>query len=230
MSWMTVGTGDVRDQLSSPEARRHRVRAWRDPRLVVGVALVACSGLLGLTLLGGDEELVGVWAAPTALTEGHRLSADDLVRQEVRFADRAAADRYLSADGPLPAARVLSRSIGAGELVPRAALAVDPAEQLLEVPLSVPVDAVPSTTRVGARVDVWVTPGPGASPAAPGARESESVLVLDGVRVVELPRTGGLGSGGSRQVVVALEASRETDLSWALARIARGAVVLVRTP
>lgn len=229
MSGMSVGTGDVRDQLASPEARRHRVRAWRDTRLVVGVALVAGSGLLGLTLLGADPELVGVWEAPAELAEGHRLSPDDLVRREVRFADPAGADRYLSADRPLPADRVLSRGVGAGELVPRSALAADPADQFLEVPLSVPVDAVPSTARVGARVDVWVTPGAGAAPSTGGA-EPDSVLVLDGVRVVELPRTGGLGSGGNRQVVVALEAAREGDLPAALARIAQGTVVLVRTP
>ncbi len=47
---------------SSPRATRHRGGAWRDPRLLVGIVLIAASGLTGAVVLGG-EETVDVWAA-----------------------------------------------------------------------------------------------------------------------------------------------------------------------
>ena len=201
--------------------------AWRDPRLVVGIALVALCALLGATLWGSGDTTAGVWAARTALPDGQGLSAEDLVRREVGFADQADADHYLSADVSPPEGRILSRAVGAGELLARTALEAGEAEASLEVPLPVPTDSLPSTVTAGSIVDVWVTPDPGLT-ARSG--ESESFLVLDDVRVVELSRaSGGLGTG-TRQVVVALDAGQEDTLPSALARIAQGAVVLVRTP
>lgn len=213
----------LRDDLASPPARRSRVRTWRDPRLVVGVALVAGSGLLGATLLAGDDT-VAVWAVAESLETGSPVAADALQRREVGLsADEASV--YLPAAEPLPAGTVLARPVGAGELLPRAALASgEPA--VVEVPLSVPVDQVPVTARVGSVVDVWVT----SDPAIGGESAREAVRVLEDVRVVELPRSTGLGAGGTRQVVVALPVEREGDLPRALAQVAQGTVVLVRTP
>jgi hypothetical protein len=215
----------------SPPATRHRARFWTDPRLAVGVALVAVSALLGATLLGGADATVGVWAARVALTDGQPLSAEDLVRREVRFADQADADRYVSADAAPPAGTVLARDVGAGELVPRAALGAPDRAAVVEVPLSVPADAVPATLRPGSVVDVWVTPDPALTSGTAGGEGAESALVLGRVPVLSVARAGGaLGPSASRQVIVGVEPGQEDALPAALAQLARGSVVLVRRP
>jgi Flp pilus assembly protein CpaB len=212
----------------SPRATRHRGSAWRDPRLLVGVVLVAGSALVGATLLSG-EATVDVWATRDALTAGEPVRAGGLVRREVRFADQADADRYLTADQPLPVGASLARDVGAGELLPRAAVAPDQPTTVVEVPLRVPGEAVPLTVRAGSVVDVWVTPDPALAPADDAAGPAE--LVLEGVRVLAVARGGGaLGASAERQVIVGLDAAQERGLAAALGDLARGEVVLVRTP
>lgn len=215
----------------SPPATRPRAVFWKDPRLAVGIALVAVCALLGATLLGGADATVGVWAARGPLAQGQAVTAADLVRREVRFADQADADRYLSADAALPAGAVLARDVGPGELLPRAAVGGGGSEASVEVPLSVPADGVPATLRPGSVVDVWVTPDPDLAADAAATRELESSLVLARVRVLDLARSGGaLGPSATRQVIVGVEPGQEDALPVALAQLARGSVVLVRRP
>jgi hypothetical protein len=213
---------------ASPRATRHRVSAWRDPRLLVGVVLVAGSGLLGATLLSGDAT-VAVWATRDALAEGEPVRADALVRREVQFSDQSDADRYVAASDPIPAGATVSRDVGAGELLPRAAIA--PAQQaaVVELPLRVASEAVPASVRTGSVVDVWVAPSPDRAATVDG--DAAARLVLSDVRVLAVSRGGGaLGAAAERQVIVGLDQVQESDLSRALADMAVGDVVLVRKP
>ena len=210
---------------ASPPASRRRARWWRDPRLAVGVVLVAVAALLGAALLGGDDA-VGVWSVRTPVTAGAPVGAAALVRTEVRFVDQAQADRYLSADAALPTGLEATRDLAAGELLPRSAVAGEAPTESVEVPLSVPAASVPSTLAVGSTVDVWVT----ADPATTGQAEAESTRVLEGVAVVALDRADGFTAGGERQVIVAVDPAQETELPGALATLAAGEAVLVRTP
>jgi hypothetical protein len=213
---------------ASPPATRAGRPGWRDPRLAVGVALVAVAALLGATVLG-DRDTTTVWAARTALAEGQAVGADDLVARDLRFADADAAARYVAADGPVPAGLTLTRDVGAGELLPAAAVG-DGAEALLEVPLAVPAEALPATVRAGSVVDVWVTPDPDLA-AVTDTEEGDSLLVFASVRVVAISRPGGaLGPAATRQVIVGLDPDAGETLPRALGRLARGSVVLVRTP
>jgi hypothetical protein len=211
---------------ASPTAVRARHSRWRDPRLVVGVAVVAACTLLGARLVGSADDTVGVWSAGAALSAGQPVVAADLVRREVRFADQDAADAYLSADAPLPSGARLARAVGAGELVPRGALGETGAVQLTEVPLSVATEAVPSTVRVGSVVDVWVTPDAAAA-GARAAQAARAALVFDDVAVVSVPRTGSsLGPTATRQVIVGVDADQQARLPVSLAALAGGTVLL----
>lgn len=213
---------------ASPRATRHRASAWRDPRLLVGVVLVAGSGLLGATLLAGDAT-VAVWATRDALAEGEPVRADALVRREVRFSDQSDADRYLAAADTLPGGATLSRDVGAGELLPRAAIAQDQEAPVVELPLRVAAEAVPATVRTGSVVDVWVTPSPDRAATIDG--DAAARLVLSDVRVLAVSRGGGaLGAAAERQVIVGLDQAQEPELAGALAEMAAGDVVLVRKP
>ena len=170
----------------------------------MGVVIVAVCALLGATLLGGSDATVGVWATRRAMTAGETVTAADLVRRDLRFADQRDADAYLSADAPPPVGATLARPVGAGELVPRAALGSAASGSLTEVPLSVDSEAVPSTLRVGAVVDVWVTPDRATDASGPsdGSAAPRSALVFDDVAVLSVPRTGSsLGPTATRQVI-----------------------------
>jgi hypothetical protein len=219
---------DSRALPASPRATRHRASVWRDPRLLVGVVVVAASGLAGALLLTG-EETVEVWAVRDDLSAGRQVGLDALERREVRFADQAAADRYVSADHRLPADATLVRDVGAGELLPRRALVVGERPDVLEVPLTVPGESVPATVRPGSVVDVWVAPGPEGALGDEAA--GRAALVLEEVRVVSLSRGAtALGPAAARQVIVGVGPSQEAGLPEALARLSSGDVVLVRRP
>lgn len=213
----------------SPPATRAKAPGWRDPRLFVGIALVAVTALLGATVLG-DRDATAVWAARGPLAEGQAVDPDDLVARELRFTDAADASRYLAAEGRVPDGLVLTRDIGAGELLPASALGDDVAP-LMEVPLAVAAEAIPATVRPGSVVDVWATPDPDLVAGGPAGAEDDSVLLFAAVRVVAVSRAGAaLGPVATRQVIVGLEPSERASLPRALGRLARSDVVLVRTP
>ena len=212
-----------RDAQTSPPATRVRGSRWRDPRLVVGVAIVALSALLGARLLGSADDTVAVWVVRHDVDAGAPLTADDLARREVRFGSQADADRYLSAEDPIPSGARLGRPVGAKELVPRGALESASDTSLTEVPVSVNSDAVPSTVDSGSVVDVWVTP----DPASGSARAARAVLVFDDVSVVSAPRPGtSLGPSATRQIIVGVPEGQTASLPTALAALAGGVVVL----
>jgi hypothetical protein len=207
----------------SPPARRMSARSWKDPRLVVGVGLVAVSVLVGARVLAAADDTVAVWSVRADLPAGATVEAEDLVREDVRFASPGMAARYVSAAAPLPDGMVLTRDVTADELLPRASLTSDAAPELVEVPVALASDAVPATLRTGELVDVWVTPD------QPGGEVSRAVRVLEQVRVVAAPRGGGaLGPSATRQVVVGLPAEAEGRLGSALAKLAAGSAVMVR--
>jgi hypothetical protein len=163
------------------------------------------------------------------MNAGESVSAEDLVRRDVRFADQHDADAYLSADTPLSSGATLARAVGAGEMVPRGALGAAGSQALTEVPLSVDSEAVPSTLRVGAVVDVWVTPDRAAAASAPptGSDAPRSVLVFDDVAVLSVPRSGSsLGPTATRQVIVGVGEDQQPRLPTSLAALAVGSVLL----
>lgn len=206
----------------SPAASRAPRRSWRDPRLVVGVVIVAVCVLSGARILAGADDTVPVWAVRSDRAAGESLLPGDLERVELRFATPSLAQRYISADDQ-PANAVLTREVKAGELLPRAALRTGEPEYLAEVPVSLPSDAVPATLRAGEVVDVWVTPEE--DTGAP----LRAICILRQVRVVAVPRTGSaFGPAATRQVVVGVPEEDEGQLGSAIAQLARGTAVLVR--
>lgn len=209
--------------LSSPPARRPTTVTWRDPRLVLGIALVAGSVLLGVKLFSGADDTVSLWVAAADLPSGTKVSADDLERREVGFAKTGDGDRYLSAASVPDGARLL-RDVGVGELLARSALGDAGSSALVEVPVAVAAESVPTTVRAGSVVDVWVTPH-----EVDDAERTTSVLVFDDVVVVAAPRSGtALGPGVIRQVIIGVEPEQEDELAAALARAATGATLITK--
>jgi hypothetical protein len=222
-SMMSQVSAQTRTQIV-PDARRHTSSTWRDPRLVIGVILVAASVLLGAKLLGDADDTVSVWAAKHDLGAGTVLTARDLVRREVSFPASADADRYVSASSAVARDSTLTRDVGAGELLPRAAMTDRGTGALVEVPISAAAEAIPATVSVGSTVDVWVTPR-----TAQGEPAGDSVLVLDDVSVVASPRSGtALGPSAVRQLIIGVPDDGGVDLAKVLGQTAAGKVLVTK--
>jgi hypothetical protein len=208
-----------------PAAQRSRRPGWRNPRLLLGLLLVAASVVVGARLMAAADDTVGVWAVAHDLPAGAALDGGDVVRRQVRFPDAQTADGYLAASDPLPDTATLNRAVSAGELLPRAAVAHESGPELVEVPISVAVDDLPATVRQGSVVDVWVTPKVG---SVSGQRPTASPVLSD-VVVVAVPRTSNsLAPESTRQVIVGVPTDRSDELGKALGGISDGRVVIAR--
>jgi hypothetical protein len=205
--------------VTSPQARRIRTER-RDLRLAIGVGLVVVSVVLGATLLSSSGDRVPVWTAKQALAAGTTLRADDLVAVAVASEGLVA---YVPQSSDLTG-KVLARDVGAGELVPAAALAdsATDARRLVTVPVD-PLHAPPGLAR-GERVDVYVSPKDGASVGQDGVTVLPT-LVLPGALVAD---PGSVDTAGtSSQIGVVLDvAAKDADSAVAAAR--GGDVDLVR--
>jgi hypothetical protein len=220
-----TATTSTRTDAGVPRATRSHRPGWRNPRLLLGVVLVAGSIVLGARLLSAADDTVGVWAVARDLPAGAAVGQDDLARRRVRFPDRATADGYLGTDDQVPEGATLNRPVSGGELLPRAAFATTSAADLVEIPISVLSDDLPATVRQGSVVDVWVAP----KVSAVGAVRVKAVRVLSDVVVVAVPRSSeGFAPQTTRQVIVGVPASGTGDLATALGGMSDGRVVVAR--
>jgi hypothetical protein len=204
---------------TSPPARR--IRADRhDVRLALGVVLVLVSVVAGSRLLGAAGDRVAVWSVRSPLASGTTLRADDLVAVQVA-ADGLAAYVVDSVD---VTGKPLTRDVGAGELLPAAA--VGPATAADRRLVTVPVDPLhaPAGLARGERVDVYVSPKDGTS-AAQDAVTVLPALVLAGALVEDPGQSDP--AGASAQVGVVLDVLA-IDAGRAVAAARGGDVDLVR--
>jgi len=211
---VTAGTKRLHDSSVSrnlgtsvtPAAIRAVKPGWRDPRLWIGVAIVAVSVLVGAKLIGGAEQSVPVWSVTKTMPPGP-LTSGDLVARKVRFVNAADADVYLSADQPLPEGTTLTRDLAAGELVPRSALGSNDTDQST-MTLSFSGAGVPAGLKRGDHVAVWVTSleKPSSSSttgqhAESSTGKSDAVDSFGDVVVTDVQRAGDSLAGATGTVV-----------------------------
>lgn len=219
-SSMMSGVNKSLGKNDPPAAVRVSTPGWRDPRMWVGIAIVAASVLIGAKVIGGADQSVAVWAAAGELGQGDTVTADDLVQRRVRFADESDADRYLSADQAPPADSVLLRTVGEGELLPRAALGGEDTERLTQVALAAESAAVPPSVVRGATVTVWVVPD---DTQADKKRSADPIF--SDVTVLATPEDDGtFGPTGTRQIVVGVPVEQVEFIDEALAATAQGTI------
>jgi len=178
--------------------------------LWIGLLIVAGSVVLGARLLAAADDAVSVWAVVDDQGVGTPIAPDDVVAVRVRFADEAELDRYLQADDPLPEDVVLSRGVGGGELLPRAAIDTAQDAGTVEVPLDVNPARVPPSVDAGSVVNVYVG-------GAGTRRDGESEKALSEVTVVAAPPVEeSFAVTGTRQLVLAVD---ETEVGAFIARL-----------
>ena len=213
----------------SPAASRLALPRWFDARMVIGILLVLGSVVVGAKVFSSAGATTSVWAASRDLPAGARLQKSDLKAVDVRLADGA---RYVSAAGAAPAGYVLTRPVGAGELLPSKAF-VDPAKvddaSLARREVTVPVrqDHWPADLRVSEVVDVYATP----TTKTDGTAAPVPVRILADVTVGSVPTRskdvfGGSGeSSGSVTLLV-----RDDQVATLVGAVESSEVDLVRVP
>lgn len=201
----------------SPPAMRLRRPGWRDPRLLVGLVLVAASTLAGARLLAQSDDTATVWATAGTVRAGDDAAEVELVSSRIRLEDGATESSYLSA-ATRPGG-VFTRDLAAGELVPASALSAAESD-LADIALAVEAGDAPADLTDGELVDVWSVPDLAASASA-----GDTQRALRAVPVGTVRSGAALGSTGI-QVVVSVDGG--VDLGRVLETLAGGRVVLVR--
>lgn len=199
---------------------------WRDPRLWIGIAIVAASVVAGARLVASADDTVSVWAVASDLGVGDQVGEEDLVARRVRFADAADLERYFTVDTALPEDVALTRGVGEGELLPRAAVGSASDLDTLEVPIAVDDELVPTSVASGSVVDVYLVAGVGAGDAPPNAPVRpalEAVTVIDAPAIEE-----SFGTSGRRKLVVAVPEEDAQRFFEELSRVEDPVLTVVR--
>jgi hypothetical protein len=173
---------------------------------------------------------VQVWTAASDLGAGQRVGSDDLVAERVRFADADALAGYFSVDDRLPADLELTRSVAAGELLPRAAVGTPDEAGLVEVPVAVEPELVPPSVGPGDTVDIYVVAPITADPRSGRAQEAPpDGPALTGATVVDAPEpASSFGTSGKRQLVLAVPEADAPAFFALLARYDAPSLTVVR--
>lgn len=209
---------------AAPRATRvGRRPGWLDPRLVAGVLLVLVAVLGGAFVVAAAGRSTQVWTVRSDLAPGAAVTQADVTPMSVRFVSGPLADHYLPAGAPLPAGMIAVRPLGAGELLPRDAVATAPPVPRVEVPLAVAPGDLPPSLHPGQLVDVWSVP---TESRAGGAAAPVAVRVMAGVPVQSLTTGTGLGGSGATTATVALNRDG-VDLATALGALAGRRAILV---
>lgn len=189
------------------QQRAERGAVRLDPRLVIGIVLIAASTFGVWTLVSGLDDGVEVYVATETLTPGTHIRADDLATESVRLG--ASASHYLT-EGEFPeGGLVVARTIDAGELVPNAA--VDETDRTGLATVVVPSRGpLPAGVGPGTRVDVWT-----ANEAEHGY-EPPTVLV-SGAEIAGVIESEGMVSTGGTSVELLVPREKVAALLGALA-------------
>jgi hypothetical protein len=189
-------------------ARADRGALRLDPRLLIGIVLIAASTTGVWALVSGLDDSVEVYAARDTLTPGTRIDDADLTTESVRLG--ATADYYL-VPGELPeGGLVVTRTIETGELVPDSA--VDDADHTGLATVVVPSRrALPSGLGAGATVDVW-----SARQVERDRYEPPAVLVA-GAEIAGIQEPEGMVDSGGASVELLIPREKVAALLEALA-------------
>lgn len=195
---------------------------WRDPRMIVGVMLIAASMVGGGLALAAADRTVAYWAVSSRVHEGERVKRSDFTVAAAKVPARTAGT-LIRTDAALPrrlGEMVWAQSLTGGTLVSPQHLRA--ARSVVEVPITVGSGGVPADLRRGDVVDVWVSAGDTGASAA----DAKAVKLLSRARVVSRASSGGLDGGPATTVVV--DAAGATVDGRLVAAMSSGRITLVR--
>jgi hypothetical protein len=175
-----------------PVAGRLRRPTWRDPRLLIGLLLIAISVVAVSSIVNSADRTTPYYAATETLTPGTVIDKSHLVLVSARIG----GESYISLDTE-PWGHVVTRVIEEGELVPARALASR--EDFDGRPVAVQ-SSLPLASGIGpgALVDVYLTVE--GADGRPKTTQVGSALVVD--QVTQDDSAFGASAGETVYVVV----------------------------
>lgn len=186
-----------------------RMRVAFDPRLAVGLLLVAASVAGVVLIVAAADDSVPLYAARSSLVPGDRIGADDLAETSVRLPGAPAL--YLQPGEIPPGGYVVTKPVAAGELVPASAVGSVDGLRLTSVVLAMD-GALAASVQPGSTVDIWAAPGVENGKFGPPA------VIVPGATVVRLVESDSIvGAGETTGVEVLVPKSRIARVLEALA-------------
>ena len=170
-------------------ARRERGGARIDPRLVIGVVLVAGSAFGVWALVEALDDTTDVVVASETLTPGARIEPGDLRVESVQLGTVAAG--YVRPSDVPDDGLVVVRTVRAGELLPAASVAEREEAGLATVVIP-GRGALASDVAPGGLVDVWAA----AAPERGKKAEPPAVLVSAAEVAAVVEADGMMASAG----------------------------------
>lgn len=191
------------------KAKPTRKRVWFDPRLAIGIVLIAASVIGVFGIVSAADASDQVLTARAALAPGDRIDAGDLVATAVRMP--GATDLYLVPNDVPAEGLIVTKAIAAGELVPASAVGSAAALRLASVVIAVSGE-LPGSIEPGATVDVWA-----ARLEQTNAYGPPSVIVAGATVVRVLESEALVTSGNSTTIELLVPRSRIARVLEALA-------------
>jgi hypothetical protein len=168
---------------ANPSAALPRRRPFADPRLLIGLLLVAASVAATVGIVAAADRRATVYAAAGPLQPGQRIHADDLVARGVAL---DGSDELYLGIGDLPRdGLVVRRSVAEGELVPASSVGRSADVEATSLVLRL-ATRVSGAVRPGARIDVWSVPPAPPGAATDGAEAGPPVVLVSGAGVVRV--------------------------------------------
>ncbi len=186
-------------------ATRLRRPTVKDPRLVVGILLVALSVWLGVWAVDNAKDLSVAYVAAQPIVAGQAVTQEHLRPVEVNLA--AQGSQYVSV--PLDADHnyIATTTIGEGQFVPTGSLVRDQAYATRVIAISTST-VLPRNVTVGATVELWAAPK-----AAASGDDPAPTLVATDLVVAQLPATDqGFSASSGQTVHVVVSAEQVSDV------------------
>lgn len=177
---------------------RLRTPGWRDPKLLIGIVLVALAvtGVVGL--VQSSDQRQGYWTAQRDLQPGATVTAEDFTVVRANLSD--IEGQYWSSEEQLPDEFYVSATMMQGELLARRQLTASDPHGRQQVGLQVSAN-MPASIRSGTRVDVWVS-----NPDEAGRGYSAPERIIENAEVADINKdTSAFASSDTNTVYLMLE-------------------------
>ncbi len=167
--------------LKNTKVKRMEHNPWRDRRVLLGIAVVLSSAVLGGGMWLATTATEAYWVLTEDVKAGEPLSGQQVRRVEVS-APEDVQTALLPASGALPTG-VWAHDHAAGHLVARSAIREEETRGQ-RLPLRIAIGAMPSELTFGDIVNVWVGPGQ-------NSRANRAHKILTDVKVVHVSQDVG---------------------------------------
>ena len=171
--------------------------AWRDPRLIVGLALIAVSIILTTSIVSAARGGATVYRATQAILPGDVLGSHNIAPTRLDVDTSV----YATADALAPGATV-SEEVAVGEILRVSAIADTSVETARRLVITVS-DSLPSSVQAGDQLDLWRVQQASGGQSGQGAAHLGVRATL--VRVLE--QTTSIAAKGTRIEILVDEAS-----------------------